>query len=71
MDVLVDDRADRPGVKLNDADLLGIPLQVIVGDKSLAQGEVELKERRSGAVRKVKLDDAASAIAAAVTAAHR
>ncbi len=68
VDVLVDDRADRPGVKLNDADLLGIPLQVIVGDKSLAQGEVELKERRSGAVRKVKLDDAASAIAAAVTA---
>jgi prolyl-tRNA synthetase len=70
VDVLVDDRADRPGVKLNDADLLGIPLQVIVGDKSLAQGEVELKERRSGAVRKVKLDDAASAIAAAVTAAR-
>lgn len=68
VDVLVDDRADRPGVKLNDADLLGIPLQVIVGDKSLAQGEVELKERRSGAVRKVKLDAAASAIAAAVTA---
>jgi prolyl-tRNA synthetase len=70
VDVLVDDRADRPGVKLNDADLLGIPLQVIVGDKSLAQGEVELKERRSGAVRKVKLDDAASAIAAAVPAAR-
>jgi len=70
VDVLVDDRADRPGVKLNDADLLGIPLQVIVGDKSLAQGEVELKERRSGVVRKVKLDDAASAIAAAVTAAR-
>jgi len=70
VDVLVDDRADRPGVKLNDADLLGIPLQVIVGDKSLAQGEVEIKERRSGAVRKVKLDDAASAIAAAVAAAR-
>ncbi|MEO5656456.1 MAG: proline--tRNA ligase [Nitrospiria bacterium] len=64
IDVLIDDRPDRPGVKFNDADLLGISLQVVLGEKSLAQGEVELKERRSGAVRKVKLEDASGAIAA-------
>jgi prolyl-tRNA synthetase len=68
VDVLVDDRPDRPGVKFNDADLLGIPLQVVSGEKSLAQGEVELKDRRSGTVRKVKIDEAAGAIQASVTA---
>jgi prolyl-tRNA synthetase len=64
VDVLIDDRPDRPGVKFNDADLLGISLHVVLGDKSLAQGEVEFKERRTGNVRKIKLDDAAGAIIA-------
>ncbi len=64
VDVLIDDRPDRPGVKFNDADLIGISLHVVLGDKSLAQGEVELKERRTGNVRKIKLDDAAGAILA-------
>jgi prolyl-tRNA synthetase len=64
VDVLIDDRPERPGVKFNDADLLGISLHVVLGDKSLAQGEVEFKERRTGNVRKIKLDDAAGAIIA-------
>jgi prolyl-tRNA synthetase len=64
VEVLIDDRSERPGVKFNDADLLGISLQVVLGDKSLAQGEVEFKERRTGNVRKIKLDDAAGAIIA-------
>jgi len=68
VDVLVDDRAERPGVKFNDADLLGIPIQLVLGEKSVAQGEVELKDRRSGEVRKVKIDEAAGLIAASVTA---
>jgi prolyl-tRNA synthetase len=68
VDVLVDDRAERPGVKFNDADLLGIPVQLVLGEKSVAQGEVELKDRRSGEVRKVKIDEAAGLIAASVTA---
>ncbi len=68
VDVLIDDRAERPGVKFNDADLLGIPVQVVLGEKSVAQGEVELKDRRSGEVRKVKIDEAADVIAASVTA---
>jgi prolyl-tRNA synthetase len=64
VEVLIDDRSERPGVKFNDADLIGISLQVVLGDKSLAQGEVELKERRTGNVRKIKLDDASGAIVA-------
>ncbi|MEW6681899.1 MAG: proline--tRNA ligase [Nitrospirota bacterium] len=64
VDVLIDDRPERPGVKFNDADLIGISLHVVLGDKSLAQGEVEFKERRTGNVRKIKLDDAAGAIVA-------
>jgi prolyl-tRNA synthetase len=45
VDVILDDRADRPGVKFNDADLIGFPLRVTVGEKSLAKGVVELKAR--------------------------
>ncbi|MFW6059956.1 MAG: His/Gly/Thr/Pro-type tRNA ligase C-terminal domain-containing protein, partial [Phycisphaeraceae bacterium] len=45
VDVLIDDRTERPGVKFNDADLLGIPLRVTVGDKGLKEGIVEMKAR--------------------------
>ena len=48
IDVLLDDRDDRPGVKFKDADLLGIPVKVVVG-KSLAEGTVEVSLRRDGA----------------------
>jgi prolyl-tRNA synthetase len=49
IDVLFDDRDDvSPGFKFKDADLLGVPLQVIVGEKNIAHGNVELKERRTG-----------------------
>ncbi|MBI5723005.1 MAG: proline--tRNA ligase [Planctomycetes bacterium] len=44
-DVLLDDRDARPGVKFKDADLLGIPLRIVVGEKSLKEGKVELKAR--------------------------
>jgi len=44
-EVLYDDRPERAGVKLNDADLIGIPLRIAIGDKSLAKGMVELKLR--------------------------
>jgi prolyl-tRNA synthetase len=47
-DVLWDDRPDRAGVKFNDADLIGIPFQIVVGDKGLADGIVEIKIRRGG-----------------------
>jgi prolyl-tRNA synthetase len=47
-DVLYDDRDDRPGAKFATADLIGLPWQIIVGPKSLADGKVELKRRATG-----------------------
>ena len=47
-DVLYDDRDERPGAKFATLDLIGLPWQVIVGPKGLAEGKVELKHRRSG-----------------------
>jgi prolyl-tRNA synthetase len=56
LEVLWDDRDERAGVKFNDADLMGAPFQVVVGDKSLAEGVVEVKTRKDG--MKVKLPPA-------------
>lgn len=55
-DVLWDDRDERAGVKLNDADLIGIPVQIIVGPRGLEKGEVEIKSRRNGKKESVKPD---------------
>jgi prolyl-tRNA synthetase len=46
VDVILDDRDLRPGVKLKDADLIGIPLRITIGARSLAEGKVEFKLRR-------------------------
>jgi prolyl-tRNA synthetase len=46
VDVLWDDRDERPGVKFNDADLLGVPVRIVVGARGLAEGKVELSHRR-------------------------
>ncbi|WP_462326829.1 proline--tRNA ligase [Desulfobaculum sp.] len=48
MDVLLDDRDERPGVKFKDADLMGMPMQIVVGGKGLKKGIVEVKDRRAG-----------------------
>ncbi len=48
LEVLLDDRKERPGFKFKDADLLGIPVQVIIGDRGLDENKVELKYRSSG-----------------------
>jgi len=53
LEVLWDDRDERAGVKFNDADLIGAPFQVIVGDKSLAEGLIEVKIRKSGEKLKI------------------
>jgi prolyl-tRNA synthetase len=47
VEVLLDDRDERPGVKFKDCDLLGLPLRVVVGAKGLAQGAVEVRHRRA------------------------
>jgi prolyl-tRNA synthetase len=48
VETLLDDRSDRLGVKFKDAELLGIPLQIIIGPKNLDEGKVELKSRKTG-----------------------
>jgi prolyl-tRNA synthetase len=53
IEVLWDDRDERAGVKFNDADLIGAPFQLLLGDKNLAQGLVEWKERKTGQVQKL------------------
>ncbi|MBI4665697.1 MAG: proline--tRNA ligase [Nitrospinae bacterium] len=53
-DPILDDRDVRSGVKFNDADLIGFPLQVVVGKKGLAEGKVELKTRKTGEKRLVE-----------------
>ena len=56
LDVLLDDRDDRAGVKFADMDLIGLPWQVIVGPKGVAKGMVELKNRRTGAREELSMD---------------
>jgi prolyl-tRNA synthetase len=65
-EVLVDDRAERPGVKFKDADLIGIPLRLTIGGKGLKEGIIELKWRSQKDVAKVPLAEAEARIAAAV-----
>ncbi len=48
IEVIIDDREESPGVKFADADLIGFPLQIIVGSKSFARGKVEIKQRWNG-----------------------
>jgi len=61
VEVILDDRDERPGVKFKDADLVGFPLRIALGDKSLAKGEVEIKPR-AGALQAVKIDDAVAEV---------
>jgi prolyl-tRNA synthetase len=56
-DVLFDDRDAGPGEKLTDAELLGCPLRVVVGKRALAEGEVEVQERRTGTEHRLALDE--------------
>lgn len=66
VEVLLDDRSERPGVKFNDADLIGIPYQIIVGEKNLAEGLVELKDRRTGKIEKVTTEEVIDQVRKAV-----
>jgi prolyl-tRNA synthetase len=59
-EVLWDDRDERAGVKFNDADLIGAPFQIVVGDKGLADGVIEVKVRRTGVKTRVALSEIVS-----------
>ncbi len=61
VDVILDDRDERPGVKFKDSELVGFPIRIGIGEKSLAKGEVEIKPR-GGALQPVKADDAVAAV---------
>jgi prolyl-tRNA synthetase len=61
VDVILDDRNDRPGVKFKDSELVGFPIRVGVGEKSLAKGEVEIKPR-AGSLLAVKAEDAVAKV---------
>ena len=62
IEVLFDDRDERPGVKFKDNDLIGIPLRIVVGSKGLAEGKVELKIRSTGEVLSLSLEDVAATV---------
>ncbi len=62
VEVLLDDRDERPGSKFKDADLIGIPLRVTVGKNAVKEGQVDIKERKGGDARQVAIDDAVAAI---------
>lgn len=57
IEVLMDDRDERAGVKFKDADLIGIPYQIVIGEKNLKEGMVEVKERKTGEKRRFKIED--------------
>jgi prolyl-tRNA synthetase len=64
VDVLYDDRDERPGAKFATLDLIGLPYQLIVGPKGLAEGKVELKTRRTGAREMLSPDEALNRLTA-------
>ena len=62
IEVLYDDRNDRPGVKFNDADLIGLPIRITIGDKSLKDNKVELKARAETDMTLVDLEKVVEAV---------
>ncbi|PWB75971.1 proline--tRNA ligase [candidate division GN15 bacterium] len=62
IDALLDDRDERAGVKFNDADLIGMPMRITIGDKSLKEGKVELKARSESEVQLVPVEKIVEAV---------
>jgi prolyl-tRNA synthetase len=67
VEVLFDDREETPGVKFKDADLIGIPLRITLGDKNLKKGLVEIKTRKTGDVVLVKKEEVVPKIKEMIT----
>ncbi|MCL5999532.1 MAG: proline--tRNA ligase [Chloroflexi bacterium] len=70
IEVLYDDREERPGVKFMDADLIGLPLRLTVGDRALKRGGLELKQRRAKDSAIVPLDETVSHLKAQIDLLH-
>ena len=69
--MVIDDRKERAGVKFAEADLMGWPLQVIMGKRGLAEGKVEIKRRSTGERRDISLDALREALSFAKGAQRR
>src|SRR5919109_521329 len=70
VEVLLDDRDERPGVKFKDADLIGLPLRLTIG-RALAEGQVELMARRTRRMMKVRLEGAVPLVRQMVTTGEK
>jgi prolyl-tRNA synthetase len=68
IDVIIDDRVERPGVKFADVELIGIPYRVTVGPRGLADGTVEVMNRADGSVESVPVDDVVVALSNTIEA---
>jgi prolyl-tRNA synthetase len=62
LDVLLDDRDERPGVALSDMELIGVPHRVVVGERGLKDGNVEYQGRRDARAQPVALKDAVESV---------
>jgi len=71
IEVLLDDRDERPGVKFNDAELIGVPLRVTVGPRGVQNGTFELLDRRSGENTDVSASDVVAVVANLVNVARK
>ncbi|MGL6194287.1 MAG: His/Gly/Thr/Pro-type tRNA ligase C-terminal domain-containing protein, partial [Thermoguttaceae bacterium] len=67
VDCILDDRDQRPGVKFKDADLVGFPLRIVLGEKGLAEGKVELKWRWEKESQMLSLEGLAEKVAELIT----
>jgi prolyl-tRNA synthetase len=66
VDVIIDDRPDRAGVKFSDAELVGIPFRITIGKRGVAAGTAELTDRATGETEVIPLDDIAKHVREAV-----
>ena len=71
VEVVIDDRTERPGVKFNDADLMGFPYQIVCGARGLKKGVVELKHRAGGERQELPVGEAVERVAQLVAAGRR
>jgi len=71
VEVLLDDRDERPGIKFKDADLAGIPLRVTFGERNFAEGFAEIRDRKTGAARRVEIPRLAGSVAEALAEKRR
>lgn len=71
LDVVVDDRDERPGFKFADNDLMGFPYQIVIGKRGLKNGTFELKDRATGEREDISIDEAAAIVAAHVREAKQ